>query len=107
MSIYKRGGVYWFEFVYGGRRYRRPTSVKGQREARQIEAAFKTALAKGDVGITERKPVPNFRDAIVDFLRWSQEQHRAHPRTHQRYKVSSAALLRHFRNTPLDKITPE
>jgi len=107
MSVFKRGGVYWYEFVYRGTRYRQSAGVGSQREARLIEAAYRTALAKGDVGITERKPVPTFRNAMRDFLRWSEEQHRAHPRTHERYKVSSAALLRHFRDLPLDKITTE
>lgn len=107
MSVFKRGGVYWYEFVYRGTRYRQSAGVGSQREARQIEAAFRTALAKGDVGITERKPIPTFRKALNDFLRWSEEQHRAHPRTHGRYKVSSTALLRHFRDVPLDKITTE
>jgi integrase len=107
MSIYKRGGVYWFEFVYGGKRHRRTTGVKSQRTAREIEAAFRTALAKGEVGITARKPIPCFRAAMTDFLRWSEEQHRAHPATHRRYETSSVALLRHFRDNPLDKVTPE
>ena len=41
MSIFKRGDVYWYEFVYGGRRYRKSANVKSQRAAREIEAAFK------------------------------------------------------------------
>jgi integrase len=107
MAIFKRGDSYWFEFIRNGIRYRRPTGVKNQRVAADIEAAFKTALAKGDVGITERKPIPAFRAAMVDFLRWSKEEHDAHQATHRRYEVSSVALLRHFRDTQLDKLTPE
>jgi integrase len=105
MSLYKRGGVYWFELVHGTRRYRRTTGVKSQREARQIEAAFKTALAKGDVGIIERKPVPGFRDAMSDFLGWSAQVHKTP--SHRRYRTSSVALLRYFRDSALDKVTPE
>lgn len=97
--------MYWFEFVYAGQRYRRPAGVTNQREARQIEAAFRTALAKGDVGITERKPVPAFRAAMSDFLGWSAQAHKAP--SHRRYGTSSVALLRYFRDTALDKITPE
>jgi len=44
---------------------------------------------------------------MEDFLRWSEEEHKAHPRTHLRYKTSSAAPLRFFGDTPLDTITPE
>jgi integrase len=75
--------------------------------ARQIEAAHRTALAKGEVGITERKQIPAFKPALQDFLAWSAEEHRAHPATHRRYEVSSAALLRHFKDVSLGKITPE
>lgn len=107
MAIFKRGGMYWYEFVYGGRRYRNSTKVGNQRAAREIEAAFKTALAKGEVGITERKAVPGFRTSMTDFLAWSKEEHTAHPATYRRYVTSSVALLKHFGDTPLDKITPE
>ena len=65
MSIFKRGGIYWYEFVQGGRRYRKSTDVKNQRAAAEIERAFRTALAKGEVGITERKFAPSFDDAMA------------------------------------------
>ena len=107
MSISKRGGVYWFEFVYGGERIRRSTGVKNQRAARDIESAFRTALAKGEVGITDRKAAPNFRDAVDGFLAWSKLEHKAHPATYRRYHTSSLALLRHFGKGPLDKVAPE
>ncbi len=108
MSVFKRGGgIYWFEFWHHGRRYRRSTGVKNCRTAEDIERAFRTALNKGEVGITERKAVPGFRSSMSEFLKWSAEEHAAHPRTHGRYKVSSLALLRYFGDTPLDKITPE
>jgi integrase len=105
MGLFKRGELYWFEFVYGGRRYRESTGVKNQRVAGEIERAYRTALAKGDVGITERKPVPGFRVAMSDFLKWSSQAHKKP--THTRYKISSVALLKHFRDTALDKISPE
>jgi integrase len=42
-----------------------------------------------------------------EFLKWSRQEHAAHPRTHARYSVSSVALLRYFGDGPLDKINPE
>src|SRR4051812_33235145 len=107
MSLFKRGEFYWYEFWFQARRYRRSSGVKNQRAAADIERAFRTALAKGEVGITERKTVPGFREAMNDFLKWSEEEHAAHPRTHARYRVSSVGLLRHFSDTTLEKITPE
>jgi integrase len=107
MSIYKRGKVYWFHFLHEGRHVQRSTGQRNPRTARQIEAAFRTALVKGEVGITERKKIPAFKAAMADFLAWSSQEHREHSATYRRYQVSSAALLRHFKDISLDKITPE
>src|SRR5215212_8525786 len=107
MAIYKRGGVYWFELVFQGRRIRRPTKTSNKRAAREIEAAYRVKLAKGEVGIDEPKPVPTFSAAMKDFLKWSEHEHAAHPNTHRRYETSSKALLRFFGDTPLDRIAKE
>jgi integrase len=107
MAIYKRGGVYWFEFVFQGRRIRRPTKTSNKRAAREIEAAYRVKLAKGEVGIDEPKPVPTFSAAMKAFLKWSEHEHAAHPNTHKRYETSSKALLAFFKDAPLDRITPD
>ena len=64
----KATGFYWFELVYDGERYQRSTKVKNPNIAADIASAFRTALAKGDVGITHRKRVPGFKTACADFL---------------------------------------
>lgn len=105
MKVFKRGSVYWFELVFKGRRIQRSTKSKNKRDAEQILSTFHAALAKGEVGITERKPIPIFRAAMSDFLRWSEQSHKKP--SHRRYKTSAVALLKHFRETALDKIGPE
>jgi site-specific recombinase XerD len=107
MSIFKRGSVYWYHFLFNGEHIQRSTKQGNPRVARQIEAAYRTALAKGEVGITERKKAPGFKSAMKSFLDWSEQQHSAHPATHRRYKVSSLALLNFFADQPIDKITSE
>lgn len=107
MHLFKRGSVYWFECVFAGQRHQRSTRVKNHKDAKAIAATFYSSLAKGEVGITERKPSLPFAKAIANFLDWSLEEHRAHPKTAERYRYSSAALLRYFRDTPLDRITAE
>jgi len=107
MTVYKRGGVYWFEFYFEGRRIRKPTKTANQRVAREIEAAYRVKLAKGEVGIEERKPVPTFSAAMEEFLAWSKHEYAARPSTHRRYEISSKALLIFFRDKPLDRITPD
>jgi len=58
MAVDKRGGVYWYEFVFNGQRLRETTNTGNQNAARQIEAARRIALAKGEAGIQDREPCP-------------------------------------------------
>jgi integrase len=81
MSIYKRGcnkkgpggacskcgvkgtcGVYWYKFMWNGELVRESTKQGNDKVARQMEAAHRTSLAKGEVGIREKKPAPTLAD---------------------------------------------
>jgi hypothetical protein len=71
MAIFKRGKVYWYHFIFSEQHIQQSTKQGNPRVARQIEAAHRTALAKGEVGIVERPPAPilktfaqRFTDAI-------------------------------------------
>jgi hypothetical protein len=55
--VYKRGKVWWFKFAFNGQQFRESTKQTNKRVAEQVEAARKTELAKGEVGIRDRKPV--------------------------------------------------
>ena len=69
MAVYKRGRVWWYRFTWNGRAIRESTKQTNKRVAEQIEAAHKTSLAKGEVGIREKKPAPTLKDfAERDFL---------------------------------------
>lgn len=106
MRIFKRGKVYWFEFVYLKQRYQQSTAQANRRVAEDLAATFRTALIKGEFGITEKKRVPSLGEALTAFLSWSKTEHADHPNTTHRYATSSKALLRTFPvKTPLDKIT--
>jgi integrase len=107
MSIFKRGKIYWYHFLWNGNHIQHSTKQGNPRVARQIEAAKRTALAKGEVGIVEPKAIPAFKASMQTFLDWSKKEHAAHPATHRRYRVSSVALLRHFKDLSLDRITPD
>jgi hypothetical protein len=68
MAIFKRGKVYWYHFYFNGEHIQKSTKQGNPRVARQVEAACKTALAKGEVGIMERKPAPALKDFAQRFL---------------------------------------
>jgi integrase len=46
MSIFKRGKIYWYKFMWNGEMIRESTKQGNDKKARQIEAAHKTRLAK-------------------------------------------------------------
>src|SRR3990172_5598726 len=106
MSVYVRGGVYWYEFVFRGQRIRESTGLSNKTAAMRAEAIRKAELAEGRAGIVRREPCPLFEAFVKDeFLPWSRRQHQAKPRTHQRYEVAAKQLNAFFGKLPLDLIT--
>jgi integrase len=93
MGVYKRGGVYWYEFVFKKERVRESTHQSNKRVAEQIEAAHKTRLAKGEVGIEERKRVPTLREFAVRFQKAIHVQCAEKPLTVAFYEAKLKALL--------------
>ena len=61
---YKRGGVYHYRFMWYGRLIRKSTHVSNKRDAEQIEAAERTRLAKGEVGINKKPKSPTLERAL-------------------------------------------
>jgi integrase len=106
LSVYKRGGVYWYEFVFSGRRIRESTGLTNRTAALRAESIRKAELAEGRAGIVRPVPCPVFEDFVTDeYLPWSKKQHQAHPRTHLRYRVAAKPLVRILGRLPLDAIT--
>ena len=64
MAVFRRGKVWWFKFTFSGEQFRESTKQTNKRVAEQIEAARKTGLAKGEVGIRDRAPVPTFAEFV-------------------------------------------
>src|SRR3954452_15413734 len=64
MAVYKqKGSKNWlYQFIWDGKRIRESTKQTVKRVAEQMEAAHKATLAKGEVGIGEKKPIPSFKD---------------------------------------------
>jgi hypothetical protein len=58
MSIFRRGRIYWYKFMWNGEMIRESTKQGNRNIARQIEAAHRASLAKGEVGIREKQVAP-------------------------------------------------
>jgi len=68
----KACGAYWYKFMWNGKLIRESTRQGNDKVARQMEAAHRTALAKGDVGIREKAPVASLRQFIdTRFEPWA------------------------------------
>jgi integrase len=93
MSIFKRGKVYWYKFMWKGELVRESTKQGNDKVARQMEAAHRTSLAKGELGIREKKPVPVLRQFILErFEPWCRAA--SSPRTwRDHYAVGVRAIL--------------
>jgi integrase len=70
--IYKRGEVYWYKFMWQGKLVRESTKQGNDKVARQMEAAHRTSLAKGEVGIRDKRPAPTLSEFIdMRFEPWA------------------------------------
>jgi integrase len=87
MAIYKRGKVYWYKFRWYGKLIRESTKQGNDKVARQMEAAHRTSLAKGEVGIRERKTAPTLSEfAEKQFLPWAESTFAAKLKTWLYYR---------------------
>ena len=66
--IYKRGRIYWYKFTWDGELIRKSTRQRNDKVARQMESAHRTALAKGEVGIREKKKAPTVAEFCTGRL---------------------------------------
>jgi integrase len=83
---YKRGRIYWYKFMWCGRMVCKSTKQGSDKVARQMEAAHRTSLAKGEVGIRTRHLAPTLREFITERVDpWAQTRFRDTPNTYVRW----------------------
>lgn len=107
MAVYKRGGVYWYEFNFKGERIRESSHSSSRRVAEQIQAARKTQFAKGEVHIDDApaERMPRFREyaaQVIEKLRAKSKK----PATIAFYEAKLKSLLEfsNLADAPLDEI---
>src|SRR5712691_13274308 len=88
MAVFKRGKYYYYGFWWRGRFLMRSTRQSNPRVARQMEAAHRTALAKGEVGFREHQPVTS----LAKFCR-----ERVEPWTKAMFEQTSVNTWRWYR----------
>jgi len=108
MAVYKQKGskFWWYKFTWKGEAVRRSTKQTNKRVAEQIEAAQKTSLAKGEVGIVEREPAPTLKQFSGRFMQAVSIRCAEKPRTVEFYREKLNRLLEYpaLANAALDAI---
>jgi integrase len=106
MAIFKRGKIYWFHFVFNGEHVQKSTKQTNARVARQMEAAYRTQLAKGEIGLIERKPAPTLKAFAPRFTEAIEVRCAEKPMTISFYKSKLDRLLEYelLASAKLDKI---
>jgi integrase len=105
-------GVYWYKFMWNGKLIRESTKQGNDKIARNIESAHRTSLAKGEVGLREKKPVPTVKEFINGRVDpWAKATFEKNsPGTYIRwYRSGFRAICAHqpLASCPLDEITGE
>jgi len=108
MGVYKQktSDKWWYKFRWNGKLIRESTKQNNKRVAETMEAAHKTSLAKGEVGIRERKPVPSLKEFAPRFEQMIETVCADKPATITFYKAKLRYLLGEpsLANRQLDRI---
>src|SRR3974377_1734294 len=110
--IYKRGKFYWYKLIWKGELSRESTKQGNDRVARQMESAHRTALAKGEVGIREKKPALTLFDFIEKRFEPGAKGkfERTPPKTWRNYYRVGLLAIKNYKplaEATLDSITSE
>jgi integrase len=102
-------GVYWYKFMWKGELVRESTKQGNDKVARQMEAAHRTSLAKGEVGIREKKPVVGLGEFLrKDFLPYVEAKHAPKPGTVEYYRDGANMILKcEWATEPIDQISDQ
>lgn len=109
MSIYKRGKIYWYKFNFNGEAIRESTRQSNRNVARDMESAHRTSLAKGEVGLREKKPAMTLGEFCRErFAPWA-ESSSTLKTWRDFYRVGLMAIEAYspLARLPLDAITSE
>ena len=87
-----RGKTYHLRLMFRGKLYQQSLHTGNRNEALKLEAAFRTALVRGEYGIVDGQRSPtlkNFKERLLQHLKTQ-----VAPRTYTFYKENFAALLK-------------
>ena len=93
MTVFKRGSVYKYHFVFNGEHIQRSTRQGNLKVARDMEATHRSKLAMGEAGIGQRKPAPTLKAFSERFVGFVETRNASKPQTIRFYKMRLDRLL--------------
>jgi integrase len=105
LTLYKRGGVWWYEFVLSGQRIRESTKLRNKELARKVEAAHRDAMALAAAGV-DPAPKPMLFNKAVEAYLLDREPHWS-AKTQEMHRNSSVHLETHFARLLVGAVKPE
>jgi integrase len=88
--------VFWFAFIYDGKRVQESTHQHNRKVALDIESTYRSNLAKGEAGIRKRKPAPTLGEFLdKQFLSWAEATFAGKPKTWRYYRNGVRRLKEH------------
>jgi integrase len=103
MAVYRRGKIYWYNFLFHGRHIQESSGFTNKTAAIRAEAKRRIELLNHRAGFKQLKLAPKFEEQVEKFLEWSTTQHRA--KTRELHGTNCDTLLRFFRGCWLDEIS--
>jgi hypothetical protein len=88
MAVYKRGGTYWFKFLFRGQLIRESAKTNSKTVAREAERARRRDLELGVNRIRRPEQMPLFSDAAAGWLKAKLVRSR-YTKLHYQFYVSS------------------
>ena len=80
MSVYPRGGVYWYEFIFAGKRVRESAKTRSKTLAKECEKSHRRALERSLAGLPAEKRedrIKSVGDVVKSYLDHYEINHRA------------------------------
>jgi integrase len=79
MAVYKRGGVYWYEFIFAGKRVRESAKTASKTIAKECEKSYRRALERSLAGLPAERPADRIKsvdDVVKPYLDHYEINHR-------------------------------
>jgi integrase len=93
MSVYKRGGIYWYEFEFAGSRIRESAKTNSRRIAQEAERKRRSDLERAVNGLVKRERPPLLPAAV---RQWLNSRAGLAPHTLENYRLYANRAIEHF-----------